>query len=101
MTQRERKAKQQRLEERLKQRDTNSAAKLAVNALMVIPAYVLRTTYGFGNERTERFMTEFVRIWEAVCKGEVKVTTLAESLDAEIGIRFDSDGSIYNMRKDD
>jgi hypothetical protein len=35
-----------------------------------------------------------------VCKGEVKVTTLAESLDAEIGIRFDSDGSIYNMRKD-
>ena len=57
MTQRERKAKQQRLEERLKQRDTNSAAKLAVNALMVIPAYVLRTTYGFGNERTERFMT--------------------------------------------
>lgn len=100
MTQRERKAKQQRLEKRLKQRDTNSAAKLAVNALMVIPAYVLRTTYGFGNERTERFMAEFVRIWEAICKDEVKIETLAESLEAETGIRIDADGNIYNMRKD-
>ena len=100
MTQREKKAKQQRREERLKQRDTNLAAQLAVNALMVIPAYVLRTKYGFGNERTERFMREFVRIWEAVCKGEVKVTTLADSLDAEIGIRFYDDGSVYNMRKE-
>ena len=101
MTQREKKAKKQRRDKRIKQKDMNIAATCAVNALMVIPAYVLRTTYGFGNERTERFMTEFVRIWEAVCKGEVKVETLAESLDAEIGIRFDSDGSIYNMRKDD
>lgn len=100
MTQREKKAKQQRREERLKKRDTNLAAQLAVNALMVIPAYVLRTKYGFGNERIERFMREFVRIWEAVCKGEVKVTTLADSLDAEIGIRFYDDGSVYNMRKE-
>ena len=101
MTQREKKAKKQRRDKRIKQKNMNIAATFAVNALMVIPAYVLRTTYGFGNERTERFMTEFVRIWEAVCKGEVKVTTLAESLDAEIGIRFDADGNIYNMRKDD
>lgn len=100
MTKQEMKAKKQRRDKRIKQKDMNIAATLAVNALMVIPAYVLRTTYGFGNERTERFMAEFVRIWEAVCKGEVKVETLAESLDAEIGIRFDSDGSIYNMRKD-
>ena len=100
MTKQERKAKKQRRDKRIKQKDMNIAATFAVNALMVIPAYVLRTKFKFGNERTERFMTEFVRIWEAVCKGEVKVETLAESLDAEIGIRFDSDGSIYNMRKD-
>ena len=100
MTKQERKAKKQRRDKRIKEKDMNIAAKLAVNALMVIPAYVLRTKFKFGNERTERFMTEFVRIWEAVCKGEVKVETLAESLEAETGIRIDSDGSIYNMRKD-
>ena len=100
MTQREKKAKKQRRDKRIKQKDMNIAATFAVNALMVIPAYVLRTKFKFGNERTERFMTEFVRIWEAVCKGEVKIETLAESLEAETGIRVDADGNIYNMRKD-
>lgn len=100
MTQREKKAKKQRHSERLNAKAMNSAATLAVNALMVIPAYVLRTKFKFGNERAERFMTEFVRLWEAVCKGEVKVETLAESLEAETGIRVDADGNIYNVRKE-
>ena len=53
MTQREKKAKKQRREKRIKQKDMNIAATFAINALMVIPAYVLRTKFKFGNERTE------------------------------------------------
>ena len=93
------KLKQNRRKERLERTDRYAAAEIAVDSLVVIPAYVLHDMFGFGNKRLEKFIDEYKRLWSLVKDDKVKVDTLRASLDAETGIVYNpSDGIVYNRK---
>lgn len=102
MTKHQQRLKEERRKKRLEAVDRFKAAEIAVDALLVIPAYILHDTFGFGNKRIEKFINEFKRLWTLVKEGKVKLETLIESLDAETGILYKSDTcEIYNRRAKD
>ena len=54
MNRHQRRLKQNRRQERIDRADKFEAANLAVNLMLVIPCYVLREQFGFGNKRMEK-----------------------------------------------
>ncbi len=99
MNRHQRRLKQNRRQERIDRADKFEAANLAVNLMLVIPCYVLREQFGFGNKRMEKYITEFHRLYQAVVKDKVKISTLADSVEHDTGIRIADDGEIWNVRK--
>lgn len=79
--------------------DIYAAVNLAVNLMLVIPCYVLREQFGFGNKRMEKYITEFHRLYQAVVKDKVKISTLADSVEHDTGIKIADDSEIWNVRK--
>lgn len=82
--------------EKEKDKLVRKACEIALNTLIVIPLYVLRTEFGFGKERGQRFAREFKRIHTAVAKGEVSIETLKSELQWGMDIEADTDWSELN-----
>lgn len=88
MNKRELKAKAERRRKRLDEKQLQKSAETALEILNVLPVYVLRTKFGFGNERCERYIREFHRVYRAMIQKEVKFETLRDSVEAETGLQF-------------
>lgn len=66
------------------------ACESALNSLIVIPLYVLRTEFGFGRVRGQRFAKAFQHIHTAVAKGDVSINTLKSELEYGMDIEADT-----------
>lgn len=75
----------------IEDRMVQKGARAAVNALGVIPCYALRTEFGFGAARLERFSERFKYIFDMVCDKKVSLETLAGELEHDCGFCFELD----------
>lgn len=78
---------------RQKDKFVKEACITALNALNVIPLYILAVNYGFGRKRGQAFAREFKRLHTAVSKGEVSIDTLKSEVEYKMGIEINTDWS--------
>ena len=96
------KRKKKRRDIKMQKQQIMDGADIAVSVLKIIPAYVMMTTFGFGNKRMERYVLEFFKLYDKVMSGKVTLNTLAKDIEMRTGIRFDvATGDVFNLRKDD
>ena len=93
MNRHQKRLKQSRRQERIDRVSKFETASLALNLMVVLPCYVLREQFGFGNKRMEKYLTEFHKIYQAVADGKVKLSTLADSIEHDTGISFIEDSN--------
>lgn len=90
MTKHQIKLKKNRREVRNIQAVKNEGYKAAVDVLMVLPMYVLRKKFGFGEKRLAEYMREFNRIIDETIQRKIDTTVLAEELIQGTKIEYDS-----------
>lgn len=102
MNKREKRLKAERFAKRRDEKHLQQSAEVALETLNVLPVYVLRTMFGFGNERCERYIREFHRIYHAMVNHEVSYEQIRASVEAETGLKYKpGEMEWYNMRKEE
>ena len=90
MNKRDKKRKEHRYLERQADKLKQEGAEKAIYTLYVLPLYVLREQFGFGNVRLMKFIDRFNRITEQMAQSKVPLSTLAKHIEYETGIRFEN-----------
>lgn len=100
-TKRQQKQKQQRRAERLEEKQIYKAAKVAAQHSFTIAMYAVKDVFKerASNPKMEAFIVKMMTLWDKVGDGEVRIETLAASIETETGIRYDlNSGEIRNMK---
>ena len=84
----QRKLKEKRYLKRKEELLRNDGAKIAIDVQSVLPAYSLIEEFGFGQKRLMRFMSRFIKTYNAVIKKKVTLETLAECVKDK-GVNID------------
>ena len=92
MNRQQRRLKEQRHLNRVEEKIKLDGAKLAIDVLSVLPAYALAEEFNFGQKRLMRFMSRFIKTYDAVIKKQVTLETLAEIIKDK-GVDIDVSGS--------
>ena len=95
------KLKQQRRANRLEEKQIHKAAKVAAQHSFTIAMYAVKDIFKdrASNPKMEAFIVRMFELWDKVGDREVRIETLAASIEAETGIRYDlKTGEIRNMR---
>lgn len=98
---RDKKLKQQRRANRLEEKQIHKAAKVAAQHSFTIAMYAVKDVFKerASNPKMEAFIVKMLELWDKVGDGKVRIETLAASIEAEIGIRYDlKTGEIRNMK---
>lgn len=98
---RDKKIKQQRRANRLEEKQIYKAAKVAAQHSFTIAMYAVKDIFKdrASNPKMEAFIVRMFELWDKVADGDVKIETLAASIEAETGIRYDlKTGEIRNMK---
>lgn len=90
MNKRDKRLKEKRYLERRADKLKKQGAEQAIDTLYVLPLYVLREQFGFGNVRLMKFIDRFNRITEQMAQSKVPLSTLAKHIEYETGIRFEN-----------
>ena len=102
MTKRDIRLKQQRHAERLDKKQIHKAATVAVQHSFAIAMYAAKTVFKerASNPKMEQFIIEMLSVWDKVGEGKVSIQTIANSVEAEAGIKYDIEsGDIVNLRR--
>ncbi len=73
--------------EQVKRNATNTAVQIT----HLFPMWVLRTKYGFGEQRLREFMKHYAELLDAFNKDYVSLPDIAQQLEKETGIRLDEE----------
>jgi hypothetical protein len=92
MNKRDKKRKEHRYLERQADKLKKEGAEQAIDMLYVLPLYVLREQFGFGNVRLVRFIDRFNSIAKQIHENKVPLRTLVEHIEYETGIRLEPKG---------
>ena len=92
MNRQQRRLKDKRHLDRVEEKMKLDGAKLAIDVLSVLPAYALAEEFNFGQKRLMRFMSRFIKTYDAVIKKQVSLETLAEIIKDK-GVDIDVSGS--------
>lgn len=95
------KLKQQRRADRLEENQIHKAAKVAAQHSFTIAMYAVKDIFKdrASNPKMEAFIVKMMSLWDKVGDREVRIETLAASIEAETGIRYDlKTGEIRNMK---
>lgn len=90
MNKRDKKRKEHRYLERQADKLKKEGAEQAIDTLYVLPLYVLREQFGFGNVRLMKFIDRFNRITEQIAQNKVPLSTLAKHIECETGIKLEN-----------
>jgi hypothetical protein len=93
--------KKQRYAERLEEKQIHKAAKVAAQHSFTIAMYAVKDVFKerASNPKMEAFIVRMFELWDKVADGDVRIETLASSIEAETGIRYDlKTGEIRNMK---
>ncbi|MBO5060252.1 MAG: hypothetical protein J6C82_04995 [Clostridia bacterium] len=96
------KRKQQRHAQRLEDKQIHKAATIAVQHSFAIAMYAAKTVFKdrASNPKMEELIIKMLSIWDKVGDGEVSVETIAASVEAETGIKYNiASGEIVNLRR--
>ena len=91
MNRQQKKLKEQRYLKRKEDKVKPDGAKLAIDVLSVLPAYALAEEFNFGQKRLMRFMSRFIKTYDAVIKKQVTLETLTEIIKDK-GVKIDISG---------
>lgn len=64
------------------------ASKRAMLMVMAVPLVALRDTFGFGQQRLERYMEKFITIWECYEADYVSLEDLMTIIETETGLQI-------------
>jgi len=95
MNKRDKKRKEHRYLERQADKLKLQGAEQAIDMLYVIPLYVLREQFGFGNVILMRFIERFNQITEQLGHKKVPLRTLVDHIEYETGIKL-QDNAVIN-----
>lgn len=73
----------------IKESATNEAVSRAFVLMMNVPLIVLRDTFGFGQKRLEKFLTEVKKNMDCLTEGYVSFEDLKNALEKETGVKVD------------
>ncbi len=97
MNKRQKQLKIKRHEERKLDKLNNQQAEMAFELLTVLSVYTLHEKFGFGARRIERFLTELYTVSNKFSGGEVSISTLANIIDADTGIKYEEDTRMWRI----
>lgn len=67
------------------------ASNRAISIMSYFPVWVLRTKFGFGRKRIERYMGEFADLMDSYNKDYVKLEDIAQALKDEVGVEWEDE----------
>lgn len=91
MNRQQRRLKEKRHLNRVEEKVKLDGAKMAIDVLSVLPAYALAEEFNFGQKRLMRFMSRFIKTYDAVIKKQVSLETLASCIEDK-GVKIDVSG---------
>lgn len=67
------------------------ASNRSIKIMSYFPMWVLRTKFGFGRKRIERYMKEFNELMDSYTKDYVSLADIVEALKDEVGVEWEDE----------
>lgn len=55
---------------------------------MAVPIMVLRDEFGFGEKRIDKFITEYIKLYEAIEEGYLDLKDIIKTINEETGVKI-------------